>query len=125
MKAKKIEYVPGIGLDLKKFGITTVDKVNKRKELNVQADAVLLLSVGELNENKNHETVIRAIADMENVYYIIAGKGRLQEHLQGVIDEIELSNRVKLLGFRNDVGELLQTAALLRRQGKFPEWVRS
>jgi len=109
MKAKKVEYVPGIGIDLKKFG-SVVDEVNKRKELGVPDDAVMLFSIGELNKNKNHETVIRAIAGIENVYYIIAGKGELQEHLQGVIDELGISDRVKLLGFRNDVGELCEVA---------------
>lgn len=110
MKAKKVEYVPGIGIGLKRFGSVVVDKVNKRKELGVPNDAVMLFSIGELNENKNHETVIRAIAGIENVYYIIAGKGELQEHLQGVIDELGISDRVKLLGFRNDVGELCEVA---------------
>lgn len=110
MKAKKVEYVPGIGIDLNRFVSVVVDKVNKRKELGVPDDAVMLFSIGELNENKNHETVIRAIEGVENVYYVIAGKGELQEHLQGVIDELGLSDRVKLLGFRNDVGELCEVA---------------
>lgn len=110
MKAKKVEYVPGIGLDLSKFGTIIVDKESKREELKVPVDAVMLLSVGELNENKNHETVIRAMANMENVYYIIAGRGRLQGHLQSVIDELGIADRVKLLGYRNDIGELCETA---------------
>lgn len=110
MKAKKVVYVPGVGIDLEKFGKVTVDKCEKRRELGVPNEALLLLSVGELNENKNHETVIRAIADMKDVYYIIAGKGVLQEHLQSVIDELGMTERVKLLGFRKDIGELCEAA---------------
>lgn len=109
MKAKRVEYVPGVGIDLTKFGQTVTDKAAKRRELGVPEDARLLLSVGELNENKNHETVIRAIADLD-VYYAIAGEGDLHEHLQGVIDELGLSGRVKLLGYRDDVAELYQAA---------------
>ena len=109
MKAKQIEYVPGVGIDLTKFGQATVDKFAKRKELGIPEDATLLLSVGELNENKNHETVIRAIKYLD-VYYIIAGKGDLQEHLQGIINENNMTERVKLLGFRRDVAELYQAA---------------
>lgn len=109
MKAKRVEYVPGVGIDLTKFGQTVTDKAAKRRELGVPEEARLLLSVGELNENKNHETVIRAIADMD-VYYAIAGEGELHEHLQGVIDELGLSGRVKLLGYREDVAELYQAA---------------
>ena len=109
MKAKQVEYVPGVGIDLTKFGQATVDKSAKRMELGVPEDATLLLSVGELNENKNHETVIRAIKDLD-VYYIIAGKGCLYEHLQNVIDELGMHNKVKLLGFRGDIGELCEAA---------------
>ena len=105
MKAKRVEYVPGVGIDLNKFAQNAADKSEKRKELGIPEDATLLLSVGELNENKNHETVIRAIADLD-VYYVIAGRGGLQEHLQAVIDEMGMTHRVKLLGFRTDVAEL-------------------
>lgn len=109
MKAKQVEYVPGVGIDLTKFGQVVIDKSEKRKELGIPEYATLLLSVGELNENKNHETVIRAIKDLD-VYYIIAGNGDLQKHLQDVICEFGLTERVKLLGYRTDVAELYQTA---------------
>ncbi len=109
MKAKLVAYVPGVGIDLSKFGQATVDKATKRKELGVPPDATLLLSVGELNTNKNHETVIRAISDL-NVYYMIAGEGDLRGHLQRVINELGLTERVKLLGYRKDMTELYKTA---------------
>ena len=105
MKAKRVEYVPGVGIDLTKFGQAAVEKSAKRKELGIPEEATLLLSVGELNENKNHETVIRAIKDL-NVYYIIAGKGELYEQLQKIIDTLGMTERVKLLGYRKDVAEL-------------------
>lgn len=109
MKAKRVEYVPGVGIALEKFSEIQVDKRVKRHELGVPEDTVLVLSVGELNENKNHETVIRAIKDL-NVCYVIAGKGELQEHLQLLIDECDMRDRVKLLGFRRDIAELCKTA---------------
>lgn len=105
----KVYYVPGVGVDLEKFSKTKIDKKAKRRELGIPEDAVLLLSVGELNHNKNHETVIRAIADM-NVYYIIAGQGELHQHLEDLIDSLNLRDRVKLLGFRRDVKELYEAA---------------
>jgi len=109
MRAKQIVYVPGVGIDLEKYSAPAVNKTVKRQELGIPEDAVLLLSVGELNENKNHETVIRAIAGMD-VYYIIAGEGERQEQLEGIIAELNLSDRVKLLGFRKDIGELCVAA---------------
>ena len=105
----KVYYVPGVGVNLEKFSHATAAKMTKRRELGIPDDAVLLLSVGELNHNKNHETVIRAIADM-NVYYIIAGQGELHQHLKDLIDSLNLQDRVKLLGFRRDVKELYEAA---------------
>lgn len=105
----KVYYVPGVGVDIHKFSKATIDKAAKRRELGIPEDAVLLLSVGELNNNKNHETVIRAIADM-NVYYIIAGRGELHTQLENLIDTLKLNDRVKLLGFRRDIKELYEAA---------------
>lgn len=109
MKAKQIEYIPGVGIDLDKFGKLAPDKAAKRQELGIPEKATLLLSVGELNENKNHETVIRAIAGMD-VYYMIAGNGGRQQRLQRVAEEVGMTDRVKLLGYRTDVGELYRAA---------------
>ncbi len=105
MHAKEVVYVPGVGIDLTKFGSVSVDRAEKRKELGVPEDAVLLISVGELNKNKNHETVIKAINGMD-VYYIIAGIGDKKEYLQQLIDEQGMTERIKLLGYRTDVKEL-------------------
>lgn len=110
MKAKKIEYVPGVGIDLDGFDKAEVDKMAKRQELGVPKNVKLLLSVGELNANKNHETVIRAIASLKNSYYVIAGKGVLQKHLESIVMEYGLTERVKILGFRKDIRELCEAA---------------
>ncbi len=109
LKAKRVEYVPGVGINPDVINNTAVDAQAKRNELGIPADATVLLSVGELNDNKNHETVIRAIEDMD-VYYLIAGKGYLQDHLQSVINNLKLEERVKLLGYRTDVVELYKIA---------------
>lgn len=106
IKACKVEYVPGIGIDLSKFNNLNIDIVTKRKELNLPKDAILLLSVGELNYNKNHETVIRAIKGMK-VYYLIAGKGDYNRKLIQVANEVGVKDRIKLLGFRKDIIDLL------------------
>lgn len=109
LKAKKTVYVPGVGIDLSRFGQVKIDKSNKRKELGIPEDAVLLLSVGELNDNKNHEAVIKAINGM-NVYYIIAGRGDKQNYLQNLIDSQGMTDKIKLLGYRTDVSELYSVA---------------
>lgn len=110
MKAKKVAYIPGVGIDLKKFNSGLIDRDEKRKELGLKPGDKMLLSVGELNKNKNHETVIRAVADMDDVNYIVAGEGERYNYLQKIIDEYAIADRVKLLGYRSDIKELLEVA---------------
>ncbi|NSL52734.1 glycosyltransferase family 4 protein [Calidifontibacillus erzurumensis] len=111
-KAKRIEYVPGVGLDTKKIQEVVIDKQAKRKELGVPEDAFLLLSVGELNINKNHETVIKAIAKLKNpdIFYVICGQGPLESYLKKLIFDMNLDNQVKLLGFRKDIIEICKAS---------------
>ena len=110
MKAKQIEYVPGVGIDTKKFADVVVDRDKKREELGIPKDAFLLLSVGELNENKNHQVVIRAIAKLNNpdIHYMIAGQGDKKEKLESLAKELNVN--LHLLGYRDDVAELYKIA---------------
>lgn len=123
--AKKTVYVPGVGIDTEKFSSGLVDSEEKRKELGVSPDAILILSAGELIPRKNHETVIRALAQIQNadVQYYIAGKGVLEQTLKTLVQDLNLSDQVHFLGFRTDVSELCQAADLFifpSQQEKLP-----
>lgn len=108
----KIEYVPGVGIDIDKFQNTIVDKVQKRKELGVPENAVVLVSVGELNKNKNHEVIIKVLSSInnDNIYYIIAGEGPLKQYLIDLAQKEGVLNRVRLLGYRNDIAEIYKAS---------------
>lgn len=111
-KAVKVEYIPGIGIDIDKFKKVAVDKAQKRKELGITEESFIVLSVGELNKNKNHETIIKAIAKLNNpsVCYVICGQGALEENLKILIRKLNLEDQVKLLGYRSDVNEINKIA---------------
>lgn len=112
MKAKQVVYVPGVGIDVDKFRNTVVDRTAKRRSLGIPDDAFLLLSVGELNENKNHQIVIRALAELNapSIHYVIAGNGILSESLMALAAQLGVADRVHLLGYRSDVAELYKIA---------------
>ncbi|MEY8480576.1 glycosyltransferase [Lachnospiraceae bacterium 48-21] len=84
----------------------------KREELGVGLDDFCILSVGELNVNKNHQVIIRALKEMDDLKtkYFIAGKGEQKKKLDKLIKELGLSGKVKLLGFRRDIPELLRAS---------------
>lgn len=113
-KTCHVEYVPGIGVDTSIFENTAEVRGKKRNELQVPEDAFVILSVGELNKNKNHEVIIKAISKTLNkdIIYIICGQGILKDYLNKLVDDLSLSNQVKLLGFRDDVSEIYLAADL-------------
>ncbi len=109
-KAKSVKYIPGIGLDIKKFERVNINKALIRRDLNVSEESFIAISVGELNENKNHEVVIRAIAEIKNsnIYYMICGAGPKEEYLRRLVKDLNLEGQIKLLGYRRDIVELLK-----------------
>lgn len=112
MKAKQIEYVPGVGIDVEKLKNIEFNKTFKRKEFGIPEDAIMLLSIGELSKRKNHQVVIEALALLKNsnVHYCIAGQGNLEGYLMNKIKSLQIKNQVHFLGFRKDIPELCKSA---------------
>lgn len=114
--AKKVYYVPGVGIDTKKFAVDPETKRVKRAairaELGIPDDAIVLLSVGEVNENKNHRVVIEALSTLKekNVHYIVCGRGELEDSHKALARQLGLEGRVHLTGYRNDVADFYQAA---------------
>ena len=110
MKAKRVEYIPGVGIDTKKFIIPDYNVTEKKEELGLKDKDIMILSVGELNQNKNHEVVVRAISKLKNsnIHYFIAGKGDKEQYLDELAKELDVD--LHLLGYRTDIIELLNTA---------------
>lgn len=113
-KNGKVYYVPGVGINLEKIQNLKVNVKQKKKELGISKNIPILLSVGELNKNKNHETVLQALSKLKdkNFIYLICGRGVLKEYLERKIQELHLENKAKLLGYRSDVIKILKTADL-------------
>lgn len=112
MKASMIEYIPGVGVNIERFKSIVVDRAKKRRELGISENARLLLSVGELNRNKNHQLIIKAIAELHdnNVHYMIAGVGGQADSLTNLAKSLNVN--LHLLGYRKDVAELYKIADL-------------
>lgn len=110
IKAKKIYYVPGVGIDIVRFNRTDIHEINKRAELGINQNSKILMSVGELNKNKNHEIMIKALADLKeyDLVYIICGQGLLSGYLKALAKKLGLEDKIKFLGFRSDVEEILK-----------------
>ena len=107
--------LPGVGIDIRRFGHFSQDeivRIRARYGLHEGDGKKLILSVGELNENKNHELVIKAIKGREDIVYCIAGRGNYISHIKSTIEKLGIGNRVHLLGYRSDIPLLDQAADL-------------
>lgn len=107
-KAKRVFYIPGIGVDCEKFAPIEKIRIEKRRELGLSDDTIVLLSIGELIKRKNHETALNAIAKLKNrnFNYLICGKGELENRLKELSVKLGIDKNVRFLGFRNDIPEI-------------------
>ena len=102
----------GIQIEEYQLDFSTDKSIQKRNNLNIGENTFLWLAVGRLREQKDYPNLIRALSLIENSDFrlIIAGKGLLQEKLQNLVASLGLADKVKFLGARNDIAELLQIA---------------
>jgi glycosyltransferase involved in cell wall biosynthesis len=111
-KAKKVAYIPGIGIDTKKFVYNQQVDKQKRLEFNLNSDDFVVLSVGELTKRKNHIVVLRAVAKaiknygLNKLQYVICGSGELYEYLIQEVRNLNIEKHVHFLGYRNDIPEI-------------------
>ena len=118
-------YIPN-GIDLKRFP-RSIDKTKKRKSLGLSSPGPVIVMVGRLEFNKDHDLLLRAArlvcSRLPNCHFLIVGDGSLRRSLLRLSRQLGLSDKVRFLGERLDVAEILKIADLCvlssRREG-FP-----
>ncbi len=110
-KAGRIQYVPGVGVDLKRFKKGSPEKAAAlRAELGIPAGVKVLLSVGEVNVNKNHKVVIEVLPAIPNARYVLCGRGPLIDEHRKLADTLGVGERVIMTGYRTDVVDFYSMA---------------
>lgn len=72
----------------------------------------MLISVGELNKNKNNRVIISALEKLQqkNIHYVLCGIGDQEAVLKEQVKAAGLQNNVHFLGYRTDVKDLYEMA---------------
>ena len=118
LRAGQIEYVPGVGLDTAKFRTLRLDREEKRRTLGFGPEDFLLLTVAEMTKNKNHITVLNALAELKktpefaHLHYLIVGRGEQWQALEAQAQALGISQHVHFLGYRSDAPELYRCCDL-------------
>lgn len=86
-----------------------------RRELQLPQDALVFVSAGALNKNKNYAVPVKAFsqARLDNAYYLLCGEGFLKDALLRQIEEQNASDHIRLLGYRTDVLEIMGAADIM------------
>ena len=109
MHACRVEYVPGVGIDTKRFLTHREDRLEKRRELGFGEADFLILTVAEMNKNKNQSMVLKALAQLkdrpefEHIKYLICGMGEYGKVLQEEARSLGIEEHIFFMGYRKDI----------------------
>lgn len=102
------------GIDTDVFVFNANMRTQVRQALLIDEDCQLILAVGRLHEAKDYPNLFYALAQLptDNVTYqlCIAGDGLIMGNLVSLATQLGLLDRVRFLGTRRDVAELMSAA---------------
>lgn len=105
-------YLLNNAIDLDKFSYNEKIRNEKRKELNLRDDNLVIGHIGRFVAQKNHAFLIDIFKEIHKknnkAILLLAGKGPLLEKTKAKVENLGLSEYVRFLGQRNDANELYQ-----------------
>ncbi len=106
-KRTKVYKIDGVGINNEKFYLSDEERKRYRKKLSLKDSDFVIVSVAELNKNKNHIQVLRSLKllmkEYDSIKYFIVGKGPLERKLKLYCKKNGLSDIVFFLGQVNKV----------------------
>ena len=120
---KNLFFVNGVGVETQKYKASKNTSLI-RKELEIPADAVVVVCVAELTNVKNHVFLLDAwrllVIEYDNIHLLLVGMGKDEEKLKFRVKD-ETIPRVHFLGFRSDISNILTDSDIAvltsRREG--------
>ncbi len=101
------------GVDFRSFKEQTQDRETMRQRLDIEADVFVIGSVGRLTPVKGHRYLLEALASLSprtrNIITILLGEGELRNDLEELALRLNIQDRVRFLGWRDDVAPVIST----------------
>jgi len=108
----KIRFMPN-GIDTSRFKPDEMVRKRLRNELGID-DYFVWLAVGRFEEQKDYPNMLQAfskvVAKKSDVVLLLVGQGYLMEEVKELADELGLTEKVRFLGLRRDVPDLMNAA---------------
>lgn len=83
-----------------------------RDSFNTPVDQPLLIAAGRLHVNKGFDVLLRALPTIPDATLWLAGNGPEEQNLKALAEELDVAQRVRFLGWRSDVTDLMATGDL-------------
>jgi glycosyltransferase involved in cell wall biosynthesis len=97
-------------LNLTRFHNVQVNRTQKKQELNIPADALVIGTVGRLTPQKGYdvllETAVIVLQKIPHAFFLIIGDGELAHTLKQQAHDLGIEKQVLFTGSRNDIEEL-------------------
>lgn len=105
-------YVHGVGLNVARMQNPARSREQMREEFGLTESDKFIASIGELDDNKNHITVIKALATLgrKDFKYVVCGVGPNKDMLLAEAEHMGLKENVILAGYRSDIPDVLNAA---------------
>lgn len=109
-------YILNNAIEIDNFLFDNKVREEKRKELNIDKDTIVIGHIGRFVEQKNHSFLIDIFNEFHkhnpNTILILIGKGPLIDKIKEKAKKLEIDKCVKFIGQRKDVNELYQVMDL-------------
>ncbi|MBK9711901.1 MAG: glycosyltransferase [Kouleothrix sp.] len=109
--ARKIRFVPN-GVNVDRFRSDAEARDRLRRELGL-GGRFAWLAVGRFEAAKDHLTLVRAfgrLGEQDDAALLLAGQGGMEDQIRAEVAALGLSDRVRFLGVRRDIPQLLNAA---------------
>ena len=95
----------------------------RKAELGIPEQAPVLMYAGRLSESKGVQNVIDTLPRLENVYFVVVGRGRYEPELRKRAMQRGVNSRVRFVGFvpHSDIGTYYSIADVVIMAGTFYE----
>ncbi len=84
-----------------------------RASLDTHEEALVVVALGRLHENKAFDSLIRALDRVPRAVLWLAGDGPLEADLRALARQTGVAGRVRFLGWRDDTADLIAAADIL------------
>ena len=105
------------GIDIKRFCDLSCDKISLREKLGVDRESPVVAMVACFKPQKAPLDFVRVakvvLDERRDARFFLVGDGRLRPQVETLLDQLKITDKVLLLGWRRDIPEIMHSSDIL------------